>query len=222
MDDDPGILRVVRRTLEAAGYDVLVAARASEVLELVRGADPDVVVLDLVLPDGDGISLTRAMRGGRAAIIVLSAVGDDRRKVEALDEGADDYLTKPFSIPELLARIRVALRHQAGAATEPAIVAGPILMDLAARLATINGATIKLTPREWSLLRALMEHPGRVFTQRQLLTAVWGPEFTDDTHILRTFIHQLRGKMDAAASGAGAFIVNEPGVGYRLATSPEP
>lgn len=216
VDDDPAILRVVRRSLEAAGYHVETLDRGGGVCDHATGFGPDVILLDLVLPDADGIDLCRRLRGRKSSIIVLSAIGDDRKKVEALDEGADDYLTKPFSVDELLARIRVALRHQAGAEAAPVLEAGPLRIDLGSRGVTVDGATVRLTPKEFDLLRQLARHPGRVLTQRMLLTEVWGPEYLDDSHILRTFVHQLRSKLDQALPGAGAMIVTEPSVGYRL------
>lgn len=216
VDDDPAILRAVRRSLEAAGYDVETLECGAMVVEHAASFGPDVILLDLVLPDASGIDLARKLRAGRASIIVLSAVGDDRKKVEALDEGADDYLTKPFSIDELLARIRVALRHQAGAQAEPVLEAGPISLDLASREVTVEGARVHLTPREYELLRRLVRHPGKVLTQRMLLGEVWGPEYVDDAHILRTFVYQLRTKLDDGLPGTGAMIVTDPGVGYRL------
>lgn len=217
VDDDPAILRVVRRALEAAGYAVEALEDGARVHERVATFGPDVVLLDLVLPDADGIELTRSLRSGRASIIVLSAIGDDRKKVEALDAGADDYLTKPFSVEELLARIRVALRHQAHADSDPVLKAGPIQVNLASRAVSVGGTDVHLTPKEFDLLRHLVSNPGRVFTQRMLLAQVWGAEYVDDAHILRTFVYQLRSKLDTALSGAGAMVVTEPGVGYRLA-----
>jgi two-component system KDP operon response regulator KdpE len=216
VDDDPAILRVVRRALESAGYDVEVRDRGAGVLDSVATFNPDVILLDLVLPDAEGIDLASRLRRGRASIIVLSAVGDDRKKVEALDAGADDYLTKPFSIDELLARIRVALRHQAHAESDPVLEAGPIRMDLASREVRVAGAVVRVTPREFELLRHLLLNAGRVLTQRMLLAEVWGPEYVDDAHILRTFVYQLRSKLAAASPGAGSMIVTDPSVGYRL------
>lgn len=216
VDDDPAILRVVRRALEAAGYDVAALDRGAGVMDRVASFSPDVILLDLVLPDEDGIKLAAKLRRGSASIIVLSAVGDDRKKVEALDAGADDYLTKPFSMEELLARIRVALRHQAHSEAEPVLTAGPLRIDLASREVRVDDQIVHLTPREFDLLRQLAANPGRVITRRMLLTAVWGPEYGDDTHILRTFVYQLRSKLDQARSGSGALIVTDPAVGYRL------
>lgn len=219
VDDDPAILRVVRRSLVAAGYDVETLERGRDVLDRSTTFGPDVILLDLVLPDADGIDLCRQLRGRKGRIIVLSAIGDDRKKVEALDQGADDYLTKPFSIEELLARIRVALRHQAGSEAAPALEAGPLRIDLETRAVTVNGTTVRLTPKEFELLRQLARHAGRVLTQRMLLAEVWGPEYIDDSHILRTFIYQLRAKLDQALPGSGAMIVTDPAVGYRLVES---
>lgn len=216
VDDDPAILLVVRRALESAGYNVETLDCGAHLVDRAAAFGPDVILLDLVLPDADGIELARKLRSGRASIIVLSAVGDDRKKVQALDAGADDYLTKPFSIDELLARIRVALRHQARAEAEPVVHAGPILLDLASREVTVDGTPVRLTPKEFDLLRQLAVNAGRVLTQRMLLAEVWGGEYVDDAHILRTFIYQLRSKLDGASPGAGAMIVTDPAVGYRL------
>jgi two-component system KDP operon response regulator KdpE len=216
VDDDPAILRVVRRSLEAAGYDVETMDRGNGVSDRAAAFGPDVILLDLVLPDADGIDLCRQLRARKGSIIVLSAIGDNRKKVEALDEGADDYLTKPFSVDELLARIRVALRHQAGAEAAPVLESGNLRIDLARRVVTVDGANVRLTPKEFELLRQLARYPGRVLTQRMLLTEVWGPEYVDDSHILRTFVHQLRSKLDEALPGSGAMIATDPSVGYRL------
>lgn len=219
VDDDVAILRAVRRSLEGAGYDVETLDRGAPVVEKVAVFAPDVILLDLVLPDADGIDLAAKLRTGRASIIVLSAIGDDRKKVRALDEGADDYLTKPFSVDELLARIRVALRHQTGNDAEPVLEAGPIRVDVARREVSVGGSAVRLTPKEYEVLHRLARHPGMMLTQRALLTEVWGPEYVDDAHILRTFIYQLRSKFDAAVPGSGSLIVTDPGVGYRLIIS---
>jgi len=216
VDDDPAILRVVRRALESAGYDVEALDSGAPLVDRAAAFHPDVILLDLVLPDADGIELASKLRTGRASIIVLSALGDDRKKVEALDAGADDYLTKPFSVDELLARIRVALRHQARAEAEPVVTAGPISINLASHEVTVDGKPVHLTPKEFDLLRQLTLHAGRVLTQRMLLGEVWGPQYVDDTHILRTFVYQLRSKLDQVKSGTGSMIVTDPSVGYRL------
>ncbi len=216
VDDDPAILRAVRRALEAQGFAVRSAGTGKEALAAFREFRPDVILLDLLLPDGDGIDICRRIRDeATTPVIVLSAVGDDQRKVLALDSGADDYITKPFSIEELQARIRVALRHAARSPIEPAVVAGPIRIDLASRTVTVEGAEVRLTPREYDLLRLLAEHDGRVLTQRYILSRVWGPAYGEEGHILRTFVHQLRAKLGPA----GRLIVTDPGVGYRLATA---
>ncbi len=175
------------------------------------------LLLDLVLPDADGTEVCRRVRTSstQLPIIVLSALSDDGRKVAALDNGADDYVVKPFSMAELQARIRAAIRRSSGVSTT-LLEAGPINLDLLTRQVLVGQSPIRLTPTEFELLRLLMAHPGRVFTQRHLLAAVWGPSYQDDSHILRTFIHQLRTKLSAAAPNAGAMIVNDPGVGYRL------
>jgi two-component system KDP operon response regulator KdpE len=216
VDDDPAILRVVRRALESAGYSVEALKCGASLVDRAAAFGPDVILLDLVLPDADGIELARKLRTGRASIIVLSAVGDDRKKVEALDAGADDYLTKPFSVDELLARIRVALRHQARAEADPVVTAGPIRINLASHEVTVDSNTVHLTPKEFDLLRQLALNAGRVLTQRMLLAEVWGPQYVDDAHILRTFVYQLRSKLDQARPGTGSMIVTDPSVGYRL------
>ncbi len=222
VDDDPAILRAVSRTLEGHGYAVSTLGAGAGVERTVVEFRPEVILLDLVLPDANGIDLCRTIRSGHTTpIIVLSAIGDDAKKVEALDEGADDYLTKPFSLDELLARIRVALRRNAGAAREPVLSAGPLRLDLASHAVTVDGTPVHLTPREFELCRLLLQEQGRVLTQRMILARVWGPEYSDDGHILRTFVHQLRTKLGAVSPGAAGLIVNDPGVGYRL-QSPNP
>jgi two-component system KDP operon response regulator KdpE len=222
VDDDPGILLAVRRYLEASGFRVDTRAAAMGLLEALRHLRPDVLLLDLVLPDGDGAALSAEIRGcgETLPIIVLSAVGEERRKVEALEAGADDYLTKPFGMGELQARLRVAIRRSAGLAQEPVLRAGPLALDLAARRLAVDGTAVHLTPKEFELLRLLITYPGRVLTQRQLLAQVWGAEYVDDTHILRTLVHQLRRKLGEASPPAAALITNDPGVGYRF-TPPE-
>jgi two-component system KDP operon response regulator KdpE len=216
VDDDPAILKAMERGLGGVGFDVTGLGAAADVLLTVERLRPDVIVLDLILPDGDGISLCREIRErSTTPIIVLSAIGDDDRKVEALNSGADDYVVKPFSMAELQARINAAIRRSMPQASTTLTV-GPVELEALTRRVTAGGVTLHLTPTEFELLRLLMLHPGRVFTQRHLLSTVWGPEYQDDTHILRTFVHQLRSKLSAAAPGAGAIIVNDPGVGYRL------
>ncbi|MEX0783720.1 MAG: response regulator transcription factor [Dehalococcoidia bacterium] len=222
VDDDPAILRVVQRYLEASGFAVSTLAEASGVLPAVERQAPDALLLDLVLPDGDGIDICRKLRsmGYSGPIVVLSAVGDEQRKVQALEEGADDYLTKPFGMAELLARVRVALRRSAGLARDPVLQSGPLTLDIATRQFLVAGTAVHLTPKEFELLRLLLAHQGRVLTTRQLLAQVWGAEYVDDAHILRTLVHQLRRKLVEASPVAAGVIANDPGVGYRLA-SPE-
>lgn len=216
IDDDPAVLLAVRRGLEGRGYRVDQLSEGAEVLATIRRAHPDAVLLDLVLPDADGIDLCRAIRAeSTIPIIVLSAFGDDPRKVLALDEGADDYVVKPFSMAELEARIRAALRRTT-ASGSALLTAGSMVLDITKRRVSVLGEEIHLTPREYDLLKVLLSEPGRVLTQRHLLSAIWGPEYQDDTHILRTFIHQLRAKLSAIDPRAAALIVNDPGVGYRI------
>ncbi len=221
VDDDPAILRAVRRALEGHGYDISTAETAREALDIHRRTRPEVILLDLVLPDGTGIDVCAQIRKtSDVPIVVLSAVGDDAIKVEALDCGADDYLTKPFSMDELMARIRVALRRRAHLAGSSVMQVGPIELNVDSHQVTVAGSAIHLTPKEFDLCRLLMENQGRVVTQRYVLTRVWGAEYADDTHILRTFVHQLRAKLGAASADAAAMIVNDPGIGYRLVAKP--
>jgi two-component system KDP operon response regulator KdpE len=220
VDDDPGILRAVRRSLEGQGYDVATADCGREAIEAASHFRPEIILLDLVLPDVSGIEVCVAVRTeSDVPIIVLSAVGDDVQKVEALDRGADDYLTKPFSMEELLARIRVALRRRSKMSVSGVLRAGPVALDVASHGVTVNGMPVHLTPKEFELCRMLLENQGRVLTQRQILSRVWGPEHADESHILRTFVHQLRGKLGAESPEAAALITNDPGVGYRIAVS---
>ena len=217
IDDDPAILRAVRRALQEHGYEVEVLDRGEGLQRKRQEFRPEVILLDLMLPDADGVDLCRAIRTeSDTPIIVLSAIGDDARKVQALDAGADDYLTKPFSMSELQARIRVALRRNAGRSAAPVLELGPIRMDLAARDVKVASASVHFTPREFDLLRLLLQHPGRLLTARQLLGQVWGPEYLDENHILRTFVYQLRTKLAAADPMAAAMLVNDPGIGYRI------
>ena len=217
VDDEPAILRTVRAGLLARGYEVVTAASGREALNLVTTAVPDLMVLDLGLPDIDGVEVCRLVRAWtEMPIVVLSAEDSEHRKVVALDEGADDYVTKPFSMPELLARIRVALRHrirQPGDDESPILEVGELRMDLARHEVTVSGAKVDLTPKEFGLLAALARHPGRVLTHRTLLHEVWGPGYDTETHYLRVYASQVRKKLGPAAA---ALLVAEPGVGYRL------
>ncbi|MGE0227022.1 MAG: response regulator transcription factor [Dehalococcoidia bacterium] len=218
VDDDPAILRALRRTLEAHSYLVRTVEEGRDVPSVVAGFRPDVILLDLMLPDTDGVEVCRSVRPLTDAwIIVVSAVGDDLRKVEALDHGADDYVTKPFSMDELLARIRVSLRRRSGNVDEPVLRAGPVEIHLDSHEVFADGRAVHLTPTEFELLHLLARQQGRVLTQRLILQRVWGPEYADESHILRTFIHQLRRKLSDAVPEAGKLIVTDPGVGYRIA-----
>ncbi len=217
MDDDVAILRSVRRALEARDFRVETLVDGNGLEAKVNAFQPDVLLLDLVLPDRDGIEITRSLRiSSTFPILVLSAVGDDMKKVEALDEGADDYLTKPFSMEELLARIRVLLRRSAGQAKSTELVVEEISLDVASHAVSVAGTPVHLTPKEFELLRLLMQERGRILTQRTILARIWGPEYVNDAHVLRTFVHQVRSKLEAASPGVGALIINDPGVGYRI------
>jgi len=217
VDDDPAILRVVRRSLEAQGYDVRGAADGHNGLGEVERFSPEVILLDLVLPDTDGIGFCARIRpSSQAHVIVLSAVGDDRKKIEALEAGADDYVVKPFSMGELEARIRVGLRRRANLAASTVLRANGVELDVASHQVAVGGKPVHLTPKEFELLRLLLENQGRVVTQHFLLGRVWGPEYVDDAHVLRTFVHQLRSKLGALDPAAAAMIMTDPGVGYRV------
>ena len=217
IDDEPQIHRFLGPALEAAGYEPIRADTAAQGLSAIAGRAPDAVILDLGLPDMDGKdALVRARAFYDGPILVLSARDMETEKIDALDRGADDYVEKPFHVGELLARLRVAMRHrlsQAGSA--PIIKAGDIEIDLIKRLVTRAGAPVRLSPREYDLLARLAEGGGKVLTHRQLLTAVWGPANVDDVQYLRVFVGHLRQKLEADPA-APRWIVTEPGVGYRF------
>ncbi len=220
VDDEPQIRRALRVALRANGYDILEAETGAEAIDGVALNRPEMVILDLALPDIDGIEVTRRLREWtQVPIIVLSAHGDDTAKVRALDEGADDYVTKPFSVPELLARMRVAIRHASRVNPEgdQVVRAGDVEIDLAKRVVTRAGTEVHLTPTEYGLLRYLAQHAGRVITRGQLLRAVMGPGYEDATGNLRVYIVGLRKKLEADPSQP-RLLVTEPGVGYRLRT----
>ena len=220
VDDEPEILRALRTNLAAHGYAVLTATSGAEAQALYTARRPDLVLLDLGLPDLDGLAVTRRLREWSSApIIVLSARGQEQDKVAALDAGADDYLTKPFSVPELLARLRVALRHAARAGgDEPgaSVQVGGLAVDLGARRVTLAGAEVRLTNLEYKLLVALARHPGRVQTHAQLMREVWGPGSESQVHTLRVFMSQLRHKLEADPARPRV-LLTEQGVGYRFA-----
>jgi two-component system KDP operon response regulator KdpE len=216
IDDEPAIVRAVRANLANRGFRVDVAESGREALERVE-LHPDLILLDLGLPDLDGLDLIRALRGrGRAPIIVLSARGAERDKVRALDLGADDYLTKPFGVEELLARIRVALRHALRTGTdEPVFRARGLIVDVEHRRVTVDGEELHLTPTEYSLLTALVRHADHVVTDAMLLQEVWGPEHGDEDHYLHVYVARLRKKLERDPQKP-RYIATEPGIGYRL------
>jgi len=218
VDDEPQIQRVLRPSLAACGYEVREAATGQEALAAIAMLAPDLVILDLGLPDMDGKEALRKLRIITSApVIVLSARDREAEKIMALDLGADDYVEKPFAMGELLARIRAALRHSREAAAVAAIVvADGLVVDIPRRLVTKGDAPVKLTPKEFDLLVVLARHIGRPLTHREILKAVWGPAHQDDVQYLRVFIGQLRAKVEDDPS-APRLILTEPGVGYRFA-----
>lgn len=223
IDDDVAIRRVLEMGLRARGYRATVAATGEEGLGAVAVEDPDVVVLDLGLPDLDGVEVCRQIRTwSDVPIIVLSAHGAEDRKIEALDEGADDFVTKPFSMRELLARIRVALRHrqrlERSAADEDdhtAIEIGDLVIDRTAHRVTVAGGEVELTSKEYAIVEYLARNAGRVITHDALLAAVWGPGYTDEVHYLRVYVSRLRRKLESDPDHP-RLLVTLPRVGYRL------
>jgi two-component system, OmpR family, KDP operon response regulator KdpE len=215
VDDEPHIVRGLRVILRKAGYQVEAAETKQEALDALSVRPPDAMVLDLVLPDGSGVDVCAdARRWTDLPIIVLSAVGDEGEKVRALDAGADDYVTKPFGVDELLARLRAALRRR-GNGADPTIAIGELEVDRSARLVRRAGKEIHLTPIEFDLLGTLAENQGRLVTHRQLLHAVWGPGYEDETHYLRVHVAHIRGKIEPDPSRP-RYLITDPGVGYRL------
>jgi two-component system KDP operon response regulator KdpE len=222
VEDEPQMLRFLRASLETHGYRWIEATTAEQGLAEAQTRNPDVILLDLGLPDLDGLEVTRRLRAWTTTpIIVISARGQEEDKIKALDEGADDYLTKPFSVGELLARIRVALRHVATAVSgrqELDFEIGELRVDLARREVFLDDAEVHLTPTEYRLLTTLIKYAGRVVTHRQLLKEVWGPSYVEHTQYLRVFMGQLRQKLEPEPAKP-RFLINEPGVGYRLKTN---
>jgi two-component system KDP operon response regulator KdpE len=246
VDDEPQILRALRINLKVRDYEVHVAATGAEALEMAGRYPPDLVILDLGLPDLDGVEVIQGLRGWtKAPIIVLSGRADSVDKVEALDAGADDYITKPFGVEELLARMRAAVRRTGAAEDLPRIRLGELVVDLAAkrvtRQATVpagsggpagsgpvdvgglaaQGEDIRLTPTEWHLLEVLLRNPGKLLSRNQLLTEVWGPGYADATGNLRLYMAQLRRKLEPDPARP-RWLITEPGMGYRYQPSPEP
>ena len=217
VDDELAIRRFLRLSLETNDYRIYEAENGRDGLAKAAQFRPEVIILDMNLPDMEGVEVLRQLREWTATpVIVLSVRDADRDKVVALDAGADDYLTKPFSVDELLARLRVARRHAQPATTDPVLNFGDVRMDLARRLVTRSGEPVKLTPTEYALLRLLAQHAGRVLTHRQILKQVWGPQHIEETHYLRVYCAQLRQKLEVDPARP-RLILTEPGVGYRLA-----
>jgi two-component system KDP operon response regulator KdpE len=215
VDDEPQIVRAVKVILRGAGYETQQAESKREALDAVSIRPPDAMVLDLVLPDGSGVEVCEEVRRWSGLpIIVLSAVGDEREKVRALDAGADDYITKPFGTDELLARLRAVLRR-VGDEAGPRIEVGDLVVDLEAREVSSDGKTVHLTPIEFDLLRVLAQHRGKLVTHRQLLHEVWGPAYETETHYLRVHVAHIRRKIEPDPSRP-RYVITEPGVGYRL------
>ena len=215
VDDEPQILRALRTSLRGAGYEVDTAETAEQALTQLAVSPPDAVILDLVLPDGRGTDIARELRTWSSVpVIVLSVVGDESEKVAALDAGADDYVTKPFGIDELLARLRAALRR-GDASTEPVVEVGALSIDLEKRSLHVDGKLVQLTPHEFELLRALARNPGKLMTHSALLREVWGRAYDDESHYLHVYVSQLRRKLEPDPARP-RYILTEPGAGYRL------
>jgi len=215
VDDERQILRALKVVLREAGFEVVPAETASEALDRAAVRPPQAAIVDLVLPDGDGVEVTRELRKwSEMPILVLSAVGDEDQKVRALEAGADDYVTKPFGTRELVARLQAALRRAGRGSEEPVLAVEGLEVDLAARTVRRDGEPVHLTPIEFDLLRVLVRNRGRLMTHRALLSEVWGPEYVDDIQPLRTHIARLRAKIEP--EGRPRYIVTDPGVGYRF------
>jgi two-component system KDP operon response regulator KdpE len=220
VDDEPQIVRGLKIILRTAGYVVEAAETMAQALAVLGSRPPDALVLDLVLPDGEGVEVCREVRRfSRLPILVLSAVGDEREKVRALDAGADDYITKPFGTDELLARLRAVLRRSADADADAGggarVVIGELAIDVLDRRVQRGDTEVHLTPIEFDILRVLAQHRGRLVTQRQLLVDVWGPDYGQETHYLRVHIAHIRAKLEPDP-GRPQYLITEPGVGYRL------
>ena len=218
VDDDQPLLRALRINLTARGYTVDLAANGTDALAVATKHPPNLVIVDLGLPDMDGVDVIEGIRGWLAVpVIVLSARHLESAKVRALDAGADDYVTKPFGMDELLARVRAALRRAAppAVAESPLTATDAFTVDLAARRVTRDGADVRLTPTEWHLLEVLVRNPGRLVGQRQLLKEVWGPRYESETNYLRVYVAQLRAKLEPDPSKP-RYLITEPGMGYRF------
>jgi two-component system KDP operon response regulator KdpE len=220
VDDDRQLLRALRINLKARGYEVVVAVSGAEGLSAASRESPHLVIVDLGLPDMDGVQVVEGVRGWSAVpVIVLSARHLEQAKVQALDAGADDYVTKPFGMDELLARVRAALRRTAPAAEAPVVRTESFTVDLAARRVTRDGTDVRLTPTEWHVLEVLVRNAGKLVTQRQLLQEVWGPRYESETNYLRVYLAQLRAKLEPDPSRP-RHLLTEPGMGYRFQPGP--
>jgi two-component system KDP operon response regulator KdpE len=220
VDDEPAILRAIRTNLGRHDFQVETASNANEALDALVRVHPDLILLDLGLPDMDGLDVIRSIRQRvNTPIIVLSAREAEHDKVAALDAGADDYLTKPFGVNELLARVRVALRHAAGptSGTEPVIKLGELEVNLEQRRLVAGGVEVHVTPTEWDLVKLFTTHPDKVLTDRMIMQAVWGATYRSQAHSLHVYVGRLRKKLEAP-QGAKRHLLTEPGVGYRFVT----
>ena len=219
-DDDPQLVRALRITLAAHGYDVIAAGDGATAIAMAAQAHPDIVLLDLGMPKLDGIAVIEALRGwSDVPILVVSGRTGSADKVEALDAGADDYVTKPFQVDELLARLRALARRRGGAPAESSVTFGDVEVDLAAKAVTREGARVHLTPTEWQILEHLARHPGALVTRQELLREIWGTEQVTDTGYLRLYLSQLRKKLERTPS-APVHLLTEQGMGYRLVLDP--
>jgi two-component system, OmpR family, KDP operon response regulator KdpE len=216
VDDDPQLLRAMRVNLTARGYQVATAGTGADGLAAASRNPPDVVIVDLGLPDMDGVVVVEGLRGWTSVpIIILSARHTEHSKIDALDAGADDYVTKPFGMGELLARLRAALRRAAPVSQAPAVRTQAFDIDLAAKRVTKDGVDVRLTPTEWHLLEVLVRNPDRLVTQRQLLQEVWGPAYQTETNYLRVHMANLRRKLEPDPTRP-RYLITEPGIGYRF------
>ena len=216
VDDEPQLVRALAINLRARGYDVSAARNGGEALQLAAAHPPDVVLLDLGLPDLDGVDVITGLRGWTTVpIVVLSGRADGTDKVDALDAGADDYVTKPFGMDELMARLRATLRRNSSVEATPEVKFGDVRVNLAATQVTVRGREVRLTPTEWHLLEVLVRHPGKLLSQRQLLTEVWGPGYETAQGNLRLYMAQLRSKLEPDPARPQYFHT-EPGLGYRF------